>query len=31
VYLACNLSLRNLDEMMAERSIAVDHAPIGRY
>jgi transposase-like protein len=25
-YLADNLSLRNLEEMMAERGIAVDHA-----
>jgi transposase-like protein len=27
-YLADNLSLRNLEEMMAERGIAVDHATI---
>jgi len=27
-YLAYNLSLRNLEEMMAERGISVDHATI---
>ncbi len=25
-YLACNLSLRDLEEMMAERRIRVDHS-----
>src|ERR671921_2692685 len=30
-YLAYNLSLRNLEEMMAERGISVDHATIGRW
>jgi transposase-like protein len=30
-YLAYNLSLRNLEEMMAERGIAVDHATVGRW
>ena len=30
-YLADNLSLRNLEAMMAERSIAVDHATIHRW
>jgi putative transposase len=30
-YLAYNLSLRNLEEMMAERGIAVDHATIHRW
>jgi putative transposase len=30
-YLAYNLSLRNLDEMMAERGISVDHATIHRW
>jgi putative transposase len=30
-YLAYNLSLRNLDEMMAERGIEVDHATVGRW
>jgi hypothetical protein len=29
-YLAYNLSLRNLEEMMAERGISVDHAAIHR-
>ena len=29
-YLACTLSLRNLEEMMAERGISVDHATIHR-
>jgi hypothetical protein len=29
-YLAYNLSLRNLEEMMAERGIEVDHATVGR-
>jgi transposase-like protein len=30
-YLAYGLSLRNLEEMMAERGIAVDHATIHRW
>jgi len=30
-YLAYNLSLRNLEEMMAERAISVDHATIYRW
>jgi transposase-like protein len=30
-YLTYNLSLRNLEEMMAERGISVDHATIGRW
>jgi putative transposase len=30
-YLAYNLSMRNLEEMMAERGIAVDHATIHRW
>ncbi|WP_244622890.1 IS6 family transposase, partial [Microvirga brassicacearum] len=30
-YLAHNLSLRNLEEMMAERGISVDHATIHRW
>jgi putative transposase len=30
-YLAYNLSLRNLEEMMAERGICVDHATVGRW
>ena len=30
-YLAYNLSLRNLEEMMAERGIYVDHATIHRW
>jgi len=30
-YLAYNLSLRDLEEMMAERGIAVDHATIHRW
>lgn len=30
-YLAYNLSLRNLEEMMAERGIEVDHATVGRW
>ena len=30
-YLAYNLSLRNLEEMMAERSISVDHASVHRW
>jgi transposase-like protein len=29
-YLAYNLSLRNLEEMLAERGISVDHATIHR-
>ncbi len=29
--LAYNLSLRNLEEMMAERGIEVDHATVGRW
>jgi putative transposase len=29
--LAYNLSLRNLEEMMAERGISVDHATIHRW
>jgi putative transposase len=30
-YLAYNLSLRNLEEMMAERGVEVDHATIRRW
>jgi putative transposase len=30
-YLAYSLSLRNLEEMMAERGISVDHATVGRW
>ncbi len=30
-YLAYNLSLRDLEEMMAERGISVDHATIHRW
>jgi transposase-like protein len=30
-YLAYNLSLRNLEEMMAERGISVDHATTHRW
>jgi putative transposase len=30
-YLAYNLSLRNLEEMMAERGMSVDHATIHRW
>ena len=30
-YLASNLSRRNLEEMMAERGISVDHATVGRW
>ena len=30
-YLAYNLSLRNLEEMLTERGIAVDHATIHRW
>jgi hypothetical protein len=30
-YLAYGLSLRNLEEMMAERGITVDHATVGRW
>src|SRR5215217_2698944 len=30
-YLAYNLSLRNLEEMMTERGISVDHATIHRW
>jgi hypothetical protein len=30
-YLAYNLSLRNLEEMMAQRGIAVDHATVHRW
>src|SRR5690349_7795694 len=30
-YLAYNLSLRNLEEMMAERGISVDHATVRRW
>jgi hypothetical protein len=30
-YLAYNLSLRNLEEMMAERGVTVDHATIHRW
>jgi transposase-like protein len=30
-YLAYSLSLRNLEEMMAERGISVDHATIHRW
>jgi hypothetical protein len=29
--LAYNLSLRNLEEMMAERGVSVDHATIHRW
>jgi transposase-like protein len=30
-YLAYSLSLRDLEEMMAERGIAIDHATVGRW
>ncbi len=30
-YLACNLSLRNLKEMMAERGIDLDHSTVRRW
>ena len=30
-YLAYKLSLRNLEEMMAERGISVDHATVQRW
>jgi transposase-like protein len=30
-YLSYNLSLRNLEEMMAERGISVDHATVHRW
>ena len=30
-YLAYPLSLRNLEEMMAERGVAVDHATVNRW
>ena len=30
-YLACALSLRNLEEMMAERGISVDHSTLHRW
>jgi transposase-like protein len=30
-YLAYNLSLRSLEEMMAERGISVDHATVHRW
>jgi transposase-like protein len=30
-YLAYNLSLRDLEETMAKRGIAVDHAMVGRW
>ncbi len=30
-YLACNLSLRDLEEMMAERGIRVDHSTVHRW
>ncbi len=30
-YLAYNLSLRNLEEMMAERGISVDHTTVHRW
>ncbi len=30
-YLACNLSLRDLEEMMAERRIRVDHSTTHRW
>ena len=30
-YLAYNLSLRNFEEMMAERGISVDHATVHRW
>jgi len=29
-YLAYSISLRNLEQMMAERGIAVDHPTVGR-
>jgi len=30
-YLAYSLGLRDLEEMMAERGISVDHATVGRW
>jgi transposase-like protein len=30
-YVAYSLSLRNLEEMMAERGIAVDHSTVNRW
>ncbi|KLK89646.1 transposase [Microvirga vignae] len=30
-YLADSLSLRDLEEMMAERGLSVDHATVGRW
>jgi len=30
-YVACSLSLRNLEEMMAERGIEVDHSTVHRW
>ncbi|ERT10900.1 hypothetical protein O185_22255 [Photorhabdus temperata J3] len=30
-YLAYALNLRNLEEMMAERGIAIDHSPLSRW
>ena len=30
-YLARNLSLRDLEEMMAERGLSVDHSPVHRW
>src|SRR5260370_37148972 len=30
-YVACSLSLRNLEEMMAERGIEVDHSTVNRW
>ncbi len=30
-YLRCGLSFRNLEEMMAERNLAVDHVTIWRW
>jgi transposase-like protein len=30
-YAACSLSLRNLEEMMAERGVRVDHATVHRW
>lgn len=30
-YMACSLSLRNLEEIMAERGIIVDHSTLHRW
>jgi putative transposase len=30
-YAACSLSLRNLEEMMAERGVVVDHSTVHRW